>query len=291
MRSFLKEPLLHFLILGAAIFVAHRIATGDAARDPQTIVVTQSQIATLTGGFSRVWQRPPTVEELEGLIQEHIREEVYYREALALGLDRDDPVVRRRLRQKVEFLSEDTAAQAEPTDHDLREYLGTHPELFRVDRQYSFTQVYLNPERHVGRLADDAAALIAELRATGTGVDFSAVGDRSLLEHRFEELPAGEVRKLFGEPFEARLAELEPGQWHGPINSGVGTHLVLIRERTEGRLPELDAVRAAVRNEWGNARREQAKEDYFQSLLKRYTVVREPHLPETARVHVPGTAQ
>jgi hypothetical protein len=122
-------------------------------------------------------------------------------------------------------------------------------------------------------------------------VDFSAVGDRSLLEHRFEELPAGEVRKLFGEPFEARLAELEPGQWHGPIDSGVGTHLVLIRERTEARLPELDAVRAAVRNEWGNARRERAKEDYFQSLLKRYTVVREPHLPETARVYVPGTAQ
>jgi hypothetical protein len=272
MKRLLTEPLLHFLLLGAAIFVVYRFLGGSGTSDPQAIVVTPAQIAALAEGFNRVWRRPPTAQELDGLVREHIREEVYYREALALGLDRDDTVVRRRLRQKMEFLSEDTMAPVEPTDAELREILAARPNLFRIDRRYSFTQVYLNPDARPDTLAEDAASVLAELRQAGASADPAAAGDRSLLEHSFNDIPAAEIRKLFGESFEAKLAGIESGEWQGPVESGYGAHLVLIRQRTEGRIPTLEEVREAVRNEWLNARREQARDSLYQSLLERYDV-------------------
>jgi hypothetical protein len=281
MKRLLREPLLHFLLLGAAIFVVYRFLGGSGTSDPQAIVVTPAQIAALAEGFNRVWRRPPTAQELDGLVREHIREEVYYREALALGLDRDDTVVRRRLRQKMEFLSEDATPTTEPTEEKLREFLDANRELFRIDRSYSFSQVYLNADARRDTLAEDAAGILAELRQAGASADPGVAGDRSLLEHSFDDIPAAEIRKLFGDAFEAQLAELAPGEWQGPVRSGYGAHLVLVRERTEGRIPTLEEARDSVRSEWLNARREQAREDLFQSLLQRYEVTIEPAQRET----------
>ena len=116
----LREPLLHFLLLGAAIFGAYRLLSDARATQPGNIVVTQGRIEALVAAFTRTWQRPPTASEREGLIRDYIREEVYVREAIALGLDQDDMVIRRRLRQKLEFVSEDLTAPAEPTDGQLQ---------------------------------------------------------------------------------------------------------------------------------------------------------------------------
>ena len=282
MKRLLKEPLLHFLILGALVFGAHEVFTRGSELPPQSIVVTQAQVESLAASFARAWRRPPTRSELDGLIREHVREEVYYREALALGLDRDDTVVRRRLRQKMEFLLIDPYAQPEPSENDLRRYLADHPESFRVDRTYSFSQVFLSPERHGDRLEAEAGALLARLRREGNQVDLSVVGDPMLLEHGFDDVSATDVGKLFGDKFEDRLGELEPGVWQGPIESGYGVHLVLVRKRTEGRTAEFDEVRDAVRSHWLTARQEQGREDLFQSLLSRYTVTIEAAEPAPA---------
>ena len=233
-------------------------------------------------GFSRTWQRPPTREELEGLIRDRVREEVYCREAVAMGLDRDDPIIRRRLQQKLEFVTNDVAALAEPTDAQLAEYLKTHAESFRVDRRFTFSQVYLDPNKRGEHLARDANELLNQLRQHGRDVDLSSLGDAFLLEHRFQATPDMEIAKQFGEKFVAKLSDVPVGQWFGPVESGYGMHLVFVEERTEGRLPELAEVRDAVSRDWTNERRLELNEKFFQGLLKHYEVVVEKIDPAKA---------
>ena len=282
MRKLLREPLVHFLLLGAGLFLVSGLVSQRTGGDTNTIVVTQGHVEHLVAGFSRAWQRPPTQEELEGLVREYIREEVYYREALVMGLDKDDTVIRRRLRQKMEFLSEDVVAQAEPTEEDLRAYLNQHPEAFRVEQRFSFSHVYLNPERHGKNLERDAEQLLARLNRVGIKADPTELGDPFLLDHTYEAVSVRDAARDFGEKFAAVLVELPVGQWQGPVESGYGMHLVLVRERTEGRVPELKEVRDAVRREWTNARRLEANEKFYQALLQRYTVTIEPPQPTVA---------
>lgn len=272
MRKILREPLTHFLLLGTAIFLAHRLVSDRARDNPGRIEVTQGQVASMMVGFSRIWQRPPTREELDGLIQDHVREEVYYREALTMGLDRDDTIIRRRLRQKLEFITDDIATPAEPTDAELTEYLKTHSNVFRLERRLTFNQVYLNPDKHGERLTHNVAQLLMQLQHKGPGADLSALGDAFLLERRFEAAPGSEIAKQFGEKFAERIGDIPIGQWHGPVESGYGVHLVFVQKRTEGRVPELTEVRDTVLREWANARRKEANERFYQNLLKRYVV-------------------
>ena len=167
MKKLIREPFIHFILLGAAIFLAYHFLSARADNQPGKIVITQGDITSIMIGFSRTWQRPPTREELEGLIRDRVREEVYYREAIAMGLDRDDPIIRRRLQQKLQFVTDDVAAPAEPTDAELSDYLKTHADVFRVDRKFTFSQVYLDPNKHRDHLAQDANELLIQLRQQG----------------------------------------------------------------------------------------------------------------------------
>lgn len=282
MKQLFREPLLHFLLLGAGLFVGFGLVDKRTSGELGKIVITQGQIEHLAAGYNRVHGRPASPEELEGLIGDYVREEVYYREALALGLDRDDPVIRNRLRLKMEFISDDVAAQAEPTEEQLRRYLQEHPDTFRIEPRFTFSQVYLNPERHRESLAHDAAQLLTQLNQAGDKADVSELGDPFLLEHNFAALAASEVVKQFGEKFAARLGELPRDQWQGPVESGYGVHLVFVLETTQGRVPTLEEVRDAVRREWANARRLEVNEKFYQNLLKRYTVTVERPQPMKA---------
>jgi hypothetical protein len=268
----LREPLVHFIALGAALFAAYGALDRDRSHAPGAIVVSRGQVEHLTTGFTRVWQRTPTAEELDRLIRDYIREEVYYREAIAMGLDRDDTVIRRRLRQKLEFVSEDIAALAEPTQADLETFLRSQPERFRTEPRITFRHVYLDPQRHGDRLATDAQALLGRLKGAGARADVSALGDSLLLESSFESIPDSEITRQFGEGFARALNDLVPGEWSGPVQSGYGVHLVLVSERKEGRVPPLEEIHDAVHREWRNVQREKANEAFYQRLLARYTV-------------------
>jgi hypothetical protein len=271
----LKEPLLHFLLLGAGIFGAYHILSGAAA--PGEIVITRGRIDALEAAFARSWQRPPTATEREGLVRDYVRDEVYAREAIALGLDQDDLVIRNRLRQKLEFVAEDATAQVEPTDEELRAYLTAHPDAFRLEPRFTFRQVLLDPERRGEHLARDAGRLLARLRQGEA--DPASVGDGVMLEREFDELPADAVAHQFGEHFAAELERVPVGRWHGPVSSAYGAHLVLVVGRTEGRVPAVEQVRDAARREWMSARRLEAREQYYQTLLRRYTVTIEGAAP------------
>lgn len=271
-----REPLLHFLLLGAAIFLIHGLVSRHSADKPGEIVVTQGKVENLVTGFTRTWQRPPSQEELQGLIRDYVREEVAYREALAMGLDRDDTIIRRRLRQKWEFLNNNLATQAEPTDADLRAFLQSHPDNFKTETTFTFRHVYLNPQAHGASLSRDADRILAELAHSEKMADLKAVGDPFLLEHHFEKLPLPEIKKMFGEQFASGLATVKTGQWQGPVQSGYGSHLVFVSERTEGHLPALAEIRNEVQREWANAKRLESENKSYAMLLQHYNVKIEP---------------
>jgi hypothetical protein len=272
MKRILQEPLLHFALLGALLFAAYGFLNRDPAADPQRIVVSPGQIEHMFTTFARTWQRPPTGAELKALVDQYVREEVLSREAMKLGLEQNDTVIRRRLQQKMEFIAEDLVVAAEPTEADLAAYLAKHPDAFRQDRQLTFRHVYLNPEKHGDQLDADVAKLLADLKAAGAQADISKLGDPTLLERAFRNESQRRVEANFGAEFSAKLASLPLGEWTGPVLSGFGTHLVLVEERTEGRIATLDEVRPQVRREWENARRLEMNTKFLETLLKQYEV-------------------
>lgn len=285
-RRILGEPLLHFLLIGTGLFLAFSLMPRDQrSGDAGEIVVSQGQVEHLAAGFARTWQREPSAEELAGLVSDFVREEVYYREALALGLDQDDTVIRRRLRQKLEFIFDDVAARAEPSEAELQAYLLAHPDAFRREPRLSFRQVYLNPDRRGPRVEADAAQLLAQLSQAGTDLDAAALGDATLLESAFADVSPSDVAAQFGADFADRLMELAVGAWQGPLKSGLGLHLVQVSERRDATLPVLAEVRDQVRREWDKARRAELKELSYRELLARYTVI-----VEGADAPTPGLA-
>ena len=272
MTRMVHEPLLHFLLIGAALFGVFPFLRDDGAPRRDQIVVSAGKIEHLAALFARTWQRPATHEELEGLINDFIREEAAYREGLALGLDRDDPIIRRRIRQKLDFLAEDLASQVEPTKADLTSYLATHPEDFRTAPRLSFRQVYVNPEQRRNGLDADVRALVMALNSDPS-IDASGLGDRIPLEHGYAHLSTRDIANLFGAPFAAAIVGLEPGTWQGPIPSGYGVHLVIVDERHAGRQPTLDDVRDAVRRDWENTRRQAMIDQFYRTLLKKHEII------------------
>jgi hypothetical protein len=282
----IREPLFHFLLLGAAIFAVYNVATRHKSDKPGQILVTQGTIENLVTGFTRTWQRPPTEEELQGLVRDYIREEAAYREALALGLDQDDMIVRRRLQQKLEFLSDDLATRTEPSDAELQSFLQAHIGLFQPEPLFSFRQIYFNPQLHGGNLHHDIARALEDLERAGSRANSSALGDPFLLERSFENISLSDVKRTFGDQFASALVALPSGMWRGPIDSGYGTHLVFVAQRREGRPPALDEVRDQVRREWLDAKRKEVTDKFYQAILSRYKVrIELPEEKKVAQVH------
>jgi hypothetical protein len=287
MTRILKEPLIHFLVLGGGLFLWFDLIGGEdelpppdgdpqdelASRpDSKEIVVSKGQIENLRSQFSKTRQRPPSELELKGLIDAYVREEVMYRQALKLGLDRDDTIVRRRMQQKLEFFTEDLAALATPSDDELQNFLESNLERYRLDPKLTFKQVYLDPQRRADTIEADIESLLATLSAAGASADISEAGDRSLLEQEFEATGLYDVERTFGSEFSQGLLEVETGSWQGPVKSGFGLHLVYISERIDARPPSLDEVRAAVERDWSATRRDETNEAIYNEWLSGYKV-------------------
>lgn len=270
---FLREPLVQFLLLGAGLFALHSLVTNAPDRRPDRIVVDAGQVTRLAQQFQRTWMRPPTRAEIDGLIEDHVTEEILYREARALGLDKDDLVIRRRLRQKMEFLNEDIAAQQQPTDAELQAFLDANPERFRIPERTSFRQMFVRPELHGADAPKHAAALLARLAAGADDVTTAeSLGDATLLRGVLDDATQSEIARTFGGPFAAALAKAPEGRWAGPIASSYGLHLVRVTVRVPGRAPSLAEVRANVEREWSAARRAEASQAFLAALRKRYEI-------------------
>jgi len=267
MQRLLREPLLHFLALGGLIFVLFAAVSDPTPRPVNTIVIGSARIEQLSKSFQAVWGRPPSADELSGVIDDAVREEVYYREALALGLDTNDTIVRRRLRQKMEFLTDSGAALLEPVAGELEAHLLANEEAFQRGPRVAFEQIYLgqNPGQ------ESTQRLLSDLQVNSVA-DLSSLGERSMLPAELGLSSPAAVDGVFGEGFFVRLAELPPGLWSGSVVSGFGVHLVRIGERLAARTPTLEEAREAVLRDWKAAKASELRELYYAELRERYVV-------------------
>ncbi len=270
-HTLLREPLLHFLLIGAALFLFYNLQN-EGRIDNNRIVISEAQINHLVTLWEKKRQRPPTQIELEGMIQQQIREEVMVREALAMGLDENDSLIRRRLAQKIEFITSDLAALAEPTEADLSNYLSTHSDEFTLPARLDFVQVYINPEKHEANTQEYINNLLNELSQAGENSDITTLGDSLMLEQQHEQVTEHDVSRLFGKEFASELFTLTVGNWQGPIQSGYGFHLVYIDSKTENQQLELNAVREEVLAEWQAQQRRDMDKVFYESLRQRYEI-------------------
>lgn len=268
-RRLVREPLLHFALLGAAIFGAYRLVAPPAS-DAAEIVITADRIAAIAAQFSAGHAgRPPREDELRAALNAYVRDEMLYREGLALGLDRDDPVVRNRIRQKAELLSEDALTPL-PSDDDLEAYLAAHRTEFDIPARLSFQQIYIDPGKpRNGELKKVVANLRRELTPSARP---AALGDRTLLPATMTDALPRDVEAAFGQDFARQLTAIDDDGWQGPLKSSYGLHLVRITHRGEPTRATLADARDVIAREWSRAETVKLKEQFYQTLARRYTV-------------------
>ena len=270
MKKWHKEPLLHFLIIGAFIFVVFSIVNKDEIDvSGNKIVITAADIERLSSNWSKKWNRPPSETELKGLVESYIKEEVYYREALALGLDQNDTILRRRLMQKMEFLSNDLAELNQPDKTALNKYFFENKEKYELPARVSFTHIYFSLDKRGAKIVEDAESVLSGLDALRA----PDKGDSFMLEYDFAHETPYEVERLFGKSFAEQLFTLKANAWQGPIESGYGLHLVRISEKIDARMPELASVIEKVRTDLMFERRQKTNKEIYERFKERYEIV------------------
>ena len=271
----LREPLLHFMLIGAAIYLLYgAFAEPVAEADDKTIIVSAGEIQWMRSSWQQRWNRPPTPEEFDGLIQQYIRETVLYREALTMGLNQHDMVIRRRLAQKLEYLAKDLVALTSPTEEELLAYFAEHQDRYQQPDLYTFTQVFIDPDKRGDATLTDAEEIKATLIAQGGAIeDVGALGDKIMLQNYYPEKDPSEIQKNFGTGFAESLMALTIGQWHGPVLSGYGVHLVYVSHIRESPKPVFAELRERVTEDWKIDRGEELNEVFYENLRGQYTVV------------------
>ena len=272
LRGLSRQPLIHFLVAGLVLFGVATLVEHKRNTRSTAIHVSAAEIRRLVEVWSRQYGRSPSPAEVQGLISDYVREEVYYREALASGLDQGDSIIRRRLVEKMEFLSQEIAG-GEPDEEELQAYFERNPQKFEVPAQMAFSHIYFSPAKHGAAVEDDARAALAVLSTRGSASRPEAnLGDAFMLQREYPLQTRDEVKSLFGEQFAIGLFALAPGQWQGPIQSSYGLHLVRVTQFTPSHVPQLAEVRSQVLTDFKNERLQAASEAYYARLRERYRV-------------------
>ena len=274
--KFLREPLVQFLFLGGLIYLAYALFSPQAAEEEyeRKIVVNASKVQWMHNSWQQRWNRLPTKEELDGLIQQYIKETVLYKEAVHMGLDKEDGIIRRRLAQKVEFLAKDLVIYTPPTEEDLKKYYEEHQDKYKPDVTYTFTQIYFDPDKRGESTLDDANRVKEKLVAQGSMLQrIEGLGDDYMTANYFVANTPMQIRKNFGSGFAQSLMELKAGVWHGPVLSGFGTHLVFVNEIVSPPVPPLEEIKARVLEDWISDKREELNDEFYKALKAEYTIV------------------
>jgi len=271
----MAEPLIQFLVIGACIYGAYALfGTPDEADLESSVIVDANRIKGFAAQWKARWNRPPTREELDGIIDGYVREEILYRQAVSMGLDKDDTITRRRMAQRLEFLTSDLARLAEPADDELEQYFQDNVAQFTGPDQLTFIQIYFDPDQRDETTLDDAKAALAVLQSAGVPDPATVkAGDQVMVQNSFQSASELEIRKQLGSGFAESVMQLEPDTWHGPILSGFGVHLVYVYEHLEAPVPALEDVRAVVLEAWQAGQIESFNEEFYESLKSRYDIV------------------
>ena len=269
----IREPLVQFLLIGVAIFAIYELVASQSEPPRDRIVVTEGRAQQLALVFAKTWQRSPSPQEMRGLIDAYVKEEIYYREAIKLGLDRDDTLIRRRMQQKMEFLSEPSDDRLAASDATLQSFYDANQADFLIEPEVEFQQILIDSEKDREPAEVRAEQLLRQLRDSSQDVDASELGDATLLPYATRLSSVTRIGNAFGENFAKKLATLPAGEWTGPIKSPFGLHLVRITDRRDERLPPLNEIRKAVEQKWRTQERDQFQQDEYDRLRANYEVV------------------
>ncbi len=284
MKRILRDPLIHFLLLGAVLFVVYHYVQPDrrAAPSSKQIQLTVDELAQLTVLFQSQWRRQPTPEEFRHLVENKVQEEVLYREALAMGLDKNDQIVKRRMAQKMQFLAEDVAAAREPTTAELKGWFEKNTAEFALPSRVSFRHLYFSPDRRGQRARDDAVNALTKLAGQPQDAKLAAsLADPFMFQEYYRDRAPDYLGKEFGPQFARAVEKLAPGSWQGPIESGFGWHLVFVDTVIPGRIPAFEDVEQDVKTVWLGEQKTQAWEKAYKDMRAKYTVLL-PAPPEGA---------
>jgi parvulin-like peptidyl-prolyl isomerase len=276
MKRLLREPLIHFLLIGAVLFGLYSFTQSGrpATASSKEIRLSLDEINQPTLLYPPQWRRPPTPHELERMVENKVQQEILYREALAMGLDKDDEIVKRRMAQKMQFLAEDVAAAREPTTVELRSWFEKNSAKFAQPPRLSFRHLYFSPDRRGTRARDDAEQALAKL--AGQPVDAkiaSELADPFMFQDYYRDRAPDYLAKEFGPPFAVAVAKLPPGSWQGPIESGFGWHLVFVDTVIPGRVPAFEEVEPDVRTAWLGEQKALAWEKTYKEMRAKYSVL------------------
>jgi hypothetical protein len=268
----LREPLLHFLALGALIFAVNALLHPAGGDDPHRIALGRGDIERVRALYTQQWGTPPAQTDMPKLVEDYIRSEILAREGTALGLATGDPVVRNRLVQKMEFLLQDTSAVTQPSDAEMAAYLAAYADRYRSPEQLVFRQIYFSPSLRGDRAEGDARAVLASL---GSG-KADAAGDPFMLAADPEPRSRADIAQDFGAGFATALFALPSGSWQGPVRSALGIHLVRVDRRLPARLPAFAEIRDRVHDDMMAERFQAASDAAYASIRAKYKVLVAP---------------
>lgn len=292
LSQWLREPLLHFLLIGAALFVAYRALHPAPQADASSsrIELTQDDLLQMSVAWLAQGRPAPTPEQTKNLVEQRVREEILYREAVALGLDKGDTIVRRRLAQKMEFLAEDASAIPEPSPEEIKSWFESNKQRFALAPRVSFRHLYFSADGRGARAGEAAGAALQKVSGKpGDWPDAAALADPFMFQDYYGDRSFDDIAKLFGPDFARAVATLAPGSWRGPIESGYGWHLVFVDSTTPSRMPAFEEIEAEVKSDWVAERRLQAKQKGYEAMRARYQVVLpEPPAASSAGAAAPG---
>ena len=284
-KRLLREPLLHFLVLGAALFAAYAALEpqlSTATAPARQIRLTQDELLQLGTAFQAQWRRAPTVQEFAALAEDKVRQEVLYREALALGLDKDDEIVKRRMAQKMKFIAEDVAAAREPTSSELQAWFDKNHDRFRLPGARRFPPAVLlaRPPRRQ-RPQRCGPRTRGTRRPAGGCAAAAALGDRMIFQDYYRDRTTEFLGKEFGPGFALSVAKQAPGSWHGPVESGMGWHLVFVDAVVPGRVPAFAEIESEVKTAWLGEQKAQAWDKAYKEMRAKYVLLL-PAPPDSA---------
>lgn len=276
MKRLLREPLIHFLLVGAALFAAYHYLqpAQSAAPSSKQIQLSVDQLAQLAVLFQSQWRRDPTPEEFGRMVEQKVQSEVLYREALAMGLDKDDEIVKRRMAQKMQFLAEDVAAAREPSTDELRIWFARNTDKFALPKRVSFRHLYFSPDRRGNGAREDAAKALAQLAGQPEDAKLAeSLADPFMLQDYYRDRAPDYLGKEFGPQFAQAVEKLPTGSWQGPIESGFGWHLVFVDTVIPGRVPDFEEIEADVKTAWLGEQKALAWDKAYREMRAKYTVL------------------
>jgi peptidyl-prolyl cis-trans isomerase C len=292
LKRWSREPLLHFLLLGLLLFGAHAYfqrGRGGVESSKQ-IALTLDDLRTMDMYFQSQWHRQPTPAEFQAMVEDKVREEVLYREALAMGLDKDDTIVKRRMAQKMQFLAEDVAAAHEPSTAELKAWFDKNTKQFAQPSRYSFRHLYFSPDKRGKNAEEDAAKALAKIAGQPEdSKSAAAVGDSFMFQDYYGDRTPEAIAKEFGPQFAVALEKLKPGSWQGPVESGYGWHLVFVDSVIPGRIPAFEEIEPDVKIAWLGEQKAQAWHKAYAAMRAKYSVFL-PAPPDNQSASVPAPA-